>query len=70
MWGSTALGFGGMGGSAMTTAYTTVIVCDQNAAVFFAGRHAYSIDNFDASFKEDLAKHIMPSVDTATERYK
>lgn len=68
-WGSTALGFGGFGGAAMTTAYTTVIISQENAAVFFDGRHAYSIDNFDKAFMEDVSKRNMPSVDTATKRY-
>lgn len=65
MWGSTSLGFGGMGGAAMTTAYTTVIVCDKDAAVFFGGRHAYSVDNFTDDFFKDVASHRMPSVKDA-----
>lgn len=68
-WGSTALGFGGMGGAAMTKAYTTVIVCRDNAAVFFAGRHCYSVDNINEAFKEDLNKKHMRSLKEANGRY-
>ena len=60
-WGSTALGFGGIGGSAMTDAYTTVVTVylsyrgstttntiEKNPefhAVYFDGRLAYFIDD-------------------------
>ena len=53
-WGSTALGFGGMGGSAMTSAYTTVVTCNGAAAVYFAGRHAYSIPKYNNAFIDDV----------------
>jgi hypothetical protein len=65
MWGSTALGFGGFGGAAMTTAYTTVIVCEKNAAVFFEGRHAYSVDDFGPVFLADIGRCKMASIDKA-----
>lgn len=68
-WGSTALGFGGIGGAAMTKAYTTVIVCRENAAVFFAGRHCYSVDGINEAFKEDLKNKYMRSLKDAKERY-
>lgn len=45
VWGSTALGFGGIGGQAMTSAYTTVVQ-DFNTgwhSVFFGNRLAYLI---------------------------
>lgn len=69
IWGSTSLGFGGMGGAAMTTAYTTVIICKENAAVFFGGRHCYSVDGINDAFKEDLKNRIMRSLKEAGERY-
>jgi hypothetical protein len=36
-WGSTALGYGGMGGSAITTAQTTIVACGQtdSAAIYW-----------------------------------
>ena len=62
-WGSTALGFGGMGGSAMTTATTYVFVPEkyETAYVYFGGRFAYQCDINDR-FREDLRKHKMASV--------
>lgn len=45
-WGSTALGFGGAGGQAMTSAYTVVLsVEDRHYCVYWGGRHAYTIDS-------------------------
>lgn len=68
-WGSTALGFSGMGGAAMTKAYTTVIISRDNAAVFFAGRHCYSVDGINDAFNEDLKKRCMRSLKEADGRY-
>lgn len=65
-WGSTAIGFGGIGGAAMTTAYTTVILCRKNAAVFFAGRHCYSVDDINDAFEKDLINRCMASLQEAT----
>lgn len=43
-WGSTALGFGGIGGAAMTSAYTVVVRGPDGAqAIYWAGRFAYLI---------------------------
>lgn len=64
VWGSTSLGFGGMGGQAMTSANTYVFipeVDEERCHVYFAGRFAYSAD-YTESFREDLAKHNMVSV--------
>ena len=68
-WGSTALGFGGMGGAAMTKAYTTVIVCRDSAAVFFAGRHCYSVEGLNEAFKGALKRRSMRSLKEAGEKY-
>lgn len=45
-WGSTALGHGGMGGAAMTTAYTIVLECyaTQEFLVYFGGEMCYKVD--------------------------
>jgi len=47
-WGSTALGHGGLGGNAMTTALTTLLTIGEaesmEAYVFFGGRVAYRVD--------------------------
>lgn len=81
MWGSTALGFGGLGGQAMTTAYTTVIECQSNGhyAVYFgsSGRLAYLVPSlrqdgskFDLSlFFHDIAERSLASLDEAQRRY-
>lgn len=69
MWGSTALGFGGMGGAAMTEAYTVVITSQNNAAVFFDGRHAYTLkltNEISNWFQECLSKRRMPSISDVT----
>jgi hypothetical protein len=48
MWSSTALGYGGIGGQAMTSAFTVVVACPRThtAAVYFGtgGRLAYLVD--------------------------
>lgn len=45
-WGSTALGFGGIGGAAITPAYTIVLECmDTNEfLVYFGGSFCYRIN--------------------------
>lgn len=55
-WSSTALGFGGVGGQVMTTAYT-IAVLDMyrcNACVFFDGTLAYQVPRFDTVFLNDV----------------
>ena len=55
-WGSTALGFGGMGGSAITSARTYVFIPwhdSQKCFVYFAGRFAYAVD-YSEKFMSDV----------------
>ena len=65
-WGSTALGHGGMGASAITTAYTIVLECHatQEFLVYFGGRWCYTInsrsDNIEL-FLEDCKNHSLVS---------
>ena len=64
IWGSTALGFGGIGGAAMTSARTYVLVPiygKQKCFVYFAGRFAYKA-NYSEIFMEDVLKGSMESV--------
>lgn len=64
IWGSTALGFGGIGGQAMTSAYTYVFIpvnVNQNCFVYFDGRFAYEAPYSD-TFMEDVINHNMESV--------
>lgn len=71
-WGSTALGFGGVGGAAMTTAYTIVIRSDLHGhyAVYFGGRFAYRINKPTKEFFEDMASTQMRECKGAKERYE
>lgn len=60
-WGSTALGFGGIGGSAMTTAQTVVVMNGRDACVYFGGRLAYGAPvNHD--LMDDIAAQNMADV--------
>ena len=63
-WGSTALGFGGMGGQAMTTANTIVLIPinnNQDCFVYFAGRFAYSVPYSDI-FGNDVMNYSVVGV--------
>jgi hypothetical protein len=70
VWGSTALGFGGWGGSTMTSAWTHVVrTYEGKFIVFFNGRHAYTVDSANEKFMDDLMKQDMKSVDEALKLY-
>ena len=60
-WSSTALGFGGIGGQAITSAYVCVIESGLvgQFAVYFGGQLAYVIQRPNAQFMEDIASHRM-----------
>lgn len=70
-WGSTALGYGGYGGCAITTAYTIVVACRQTRtrAVYFGarGRLAYLVPAGvgEDTFREAIAQQSLPSVASA-----
>lgn len=69
-WGSTALGFGCVGGSVMTSAWTHVIFTwDGKYYVFFNGKYAYTVYLSNEKFMEDLMKQNMQSVDGARRYY-
>ena len=64
VWESTALGFNGIGGQALTKAYTTVVK-EMNLniyGVFFEERFAYAIENPNEIFFEDFDNHNMKAV--------
>ena len=63
-WGSTALGFGGIGGQAITSAYTTVVedIYTGWCGVFFGEKLAYKIKNPNKKFYEDVCNHDMRPV--------
>lgn len=54
-WGSTATGFGGMGGSVMTSCYTTIVSCIHTniVAIFFGGNYCFSVEP-NEEFSKDL----------------
>ncbi len=60
-WGSTALGFGGIGGQAITSSNTTVLYSYYTgmAWVYFGSVLAYKIKDPTQQFFEDLYKHEM-----------
>lgn len=68
-WGSTALGFGGIGGQAITSAYVIVIECYGQHAVYFGGRHAYTIDQPNEQFFADVSARRMADVSGAVKKY-
>ena len=63
-WPSTALGFGGCGGSAMTTERTYVFVPEgtRSAYVYFGDRFAYFIKSVNDTFLTDLSSENMDTV--------
>ena len=63
-WGDTSLGFGGIGGQAITSAYTTVVrdIYSGWCGVFFGERLAYKIKNPNEKFNEDVRNGNMRPV--------
>ena len=63
-WSSTALGFGGLGGQAITSAYTIVLRSNYlgEYCVYFGGRFAYHIKRINQKFIEDVMNREMRSV--------
>lgn len=67
MWGSTALGFGGFGGQAMTEARTYVFVPiagNQKCFVYFGSQFAYKAD-WCEELREDIDNQCVESVNRA-----
>lgn len=63
-WGSTALGFGGIGGSAITPAYTVIVanVHSREFCVYFGGRFAYKVKKPTEDFFEAVRSSNMRAV--------
>ena len=63
-WGDTSLGFGGIGGQAITSAYTTVVTDNTSGwcGVFFNEGLAYTIKDPNQNFYEDLRNMNMRNV--------
>lgn len=70
-WGSTALGFGGVGGQALTGAYTVIIDNQYTTeySVYFGGRFAYKVENPNRVFFEDMFNQDMSQVLGHKKRY-
>lgn len=71
-WSSTSLGFGGIGGQAITSAYTTILESEQGSGfcVYFGGQFAYRIEHPNTVFLEDVARRSMSAVSGAKKRYE
>lgn len=71
-WSSTALGFGGIGGQAITTAYTTVFheTYYDIHAVFFSNQLAYIVKKSNEAFNADLLTRNMADVGKAVAKYE
>ena len=71
LWASTALGFGGIGGSALTTARTYVFIPEAYdvAYVYFGDRFAYAVDPENELFLKDLNNKCLASVEESV-RYE
>ena len=61
-WGSTALGFGGLGGQAITDAYTYITKCNGEYFVYFAGMFAYKVSNPTPMFFDHITDRKMLKV--------
>lgn len=63
VWGSTALGFDGVGGAAITKAYTVIVIGPAgDACVYFSGRLAYKAQSLNPAFMADMAARNMSAV--------
>lgn len=65
-WGSTALGHGGMGGAAITDAYTIVLECEatHEFLVYFGGQYCYTVPRSSKNimvFVEDVKNRCLES---------
>lgn len=69
MWGSTALGFGGGGGNAITMAYSIVIECQGDYAVYFGSKFAYLVRGSKRALFLDIEVMQLASVIDAATRY-
>jgi hypothetical protein len=77
LWGSTALGYGGIGGQAMTYAYTVIAIKDMVMVVYFGdgGHLAYKLDTVkmtpqqNTELENALESRNMPDVRDALNKF-
>lgn len=63
VWGSTSLGFGEVGGRAMTTANTYVFIpegVNQDCFIYFGGRFAYNVPYCQALIDDVRSQNMEP----------
>ena len=65
-WSSTALGFGGIGGQAITSAQTVVFTDHHYAFVYFGGGFAYFLERPNDLFWKDLTSQRLEEVSKAS----
>lgn len=71
-WSSTTLGFGGVGGQAITPAYTIIIESTHGMGycVYFGGKFAYRIEKPNDHFFGDVINQRMREVTGAVKHYE
>ena len=71
MWGSTALGFGGIGGAAMTTCNVIIITGPMgDRCVYFGSGFAYHIQRPNRQFADDVTSKRVSDVRSAKKKYE
>lgn len=68
-WGSTSIGFGGMGGAAMTLCWMIVVRSGNNWDVYHNSRYAYTLKCPNLHFFNHLQQHSLVAVKEAKETY-
>jgi hypothetical protein len=68
-WSSTALGFGGIGGQAFTPAYSIVIECNGEYAVYFGSQFAYLVKSRNQAFFDDIRTMQLAPVSASKKKY-
>ncbi|NTF23527.1 hypothetical protein G6L37_34720 [Agrobacterium rubi] len=71
-WGSTAGGFGGVGGQMMTTLQTVIVSFEGTALVYFGSSLAYRIEDWHRNdvFVDDMRSHVLAAQYRAGKRYR
>jgi len=71
-WSSAALGFGGIGGRAITPAYTIIIESEHGLGfcVYFGGRFAYRIEHPNDHFHGDIIHQKMANISESSKYEK
>jgi len=68
-WSSGALGFGGIAGQAVTPAYSIVIECNGEYAVYFGSQFAYLVKGSKQAFFDDIRAMQLAPVSVSKKKY-